>query len=206
MTISYPLTLVNNADIARMRLGMRNVVGMNESPFTLQQQAYQHQGQAWVAELELNPLPRAQAEEWVAFCASLMGRYGTFLMGDPTGQIPRGSAGGSPKVRVASQTGNTLQIYAATGSATNWLLRGDYIQLGAGSTARLHKVLTDTNTTSGGVATLDIWPRLRTSPASGATVAVNSCVGVFRLREDEPFHTVEGPTLFHMTINAMEAL
>lgn len=207
MTISYPLTLVDTgSNIARIDMQLVNVTAMNESPFTKQQQIYQHQGQVWRATLEFNPLPRAAGEDWIAFFASLMGRYGTFTMGDPTGQIPRGTAGGTPKVSTASQTGNTLQIYSATGSVANWLRKGDYVQLGTAASTRLHKVLNDINTTSGGVATLDIWPRLRSSPASGAALYVNSCVGLWRGMEDTLAYTIDGPTMFALTFAAIEAI
>ena len=207
MTISYPITLHGTlADIALATLTARNVVGMSESPFTLEQQVYQHQGQRWELTVELNPLVRAAADPWIAWLTSLMGRYGTFSMGDPTGVAPRGSGGGTPQVAVDSQTGFTLQIYGATSSAVNWLRAGDYVMLSTSAVNRLYRNLQNVNTTSGGVATLDLWPRLRLIPNSGETVAVNSTVGLWRLQDDSVVWNIRPPGIYEIIFSAVEAL
>lgn len=207
MTISYPLDLPGSpSDIAGITLIARNQISMSESPFTFGQQVYEHQGQRWELTVELNRLTRTDAEPWIAFLMSLRGRYGTFMAGDPTGTVPRGSAGGTPRVRNNSQSGLLLTCYGFTSSATNILRAGDYIQLGTGGTASLHKVLQDTNTTSGGVCTLDIWPRLRTSPSSGDAITVNSCMGRFRLGDNATPWIVRAPNIYEITFTAVEDL
>jgi hypothetical protein len=207
VAITYPRDLPGpSSDIALMTITAENVVGISESPFTFDQQVHQHQGQVWRMTCELNPLARISAEPWIAWLQSLNGRYGTFLMGDPSGTTPRGSAGGSPKLSTGSATGLTVPIYAASSGTTNWLRAGDYIQIGTGADSRLHRNLQDVNTTSGGVATLDIWPRLRTTPASGSAVVVSSTVGVWRLMDNAAVWTVTGPGIYRIAFSAQEAL
>jgi hypothetical protein len=151
---------------------------------------------------------RAQAEEWFSFLVKLNGQYGTFLLGDPH-SAPRGSASstpGTPVVNGASQTGAELAIDGLPASATGYLKAGDYIQLGAGSTATLHKVLNDVNSNGSGEATLDIWPDLRSSPADDAAVVISNAVGVFRLAANEIGVDINEIEFFGITFAAVEAL
>lgn len=206
MTISYPVRVPNQADVAEMTLVLQNVVGVTDSPFTFQQQTFQHPGQRWVATVTLNPLSRTAAAEWRAWIASLMGAYGTFLMGDPLGSVPRGSAGGAPKTRTSSQTGNTLDIYAAETSVNSWLLGADYIQVGSGASAHFHRVLQTVTTNASGAALLDIWPRIHTIPASGEKIYVTSTVGVWRLAPGTESEVLVSPNNVLISFTAVEAL
>lgn len=187
MAITYPLSLPTVKGIKAIRLTARNSVGVSTSPFTFSQQIQKHQGQRWQAQVQMPAMDRAEAEEWFSFLVKLNGQYGTFLLGDPH-SAPRGSASstpGTPVVNGASQTGAELAIDGLPASATGYLKAGDYIQLGSGSTATLHKVLNDVDSNASGQATLDIWPDLRSSPTDGSTVVISDAVGVFRLASNE---------------------
>lgn len=180
MTITYPLTLPN-LGIARIEMRGIERSAISASPFTGSQQVMKHSGQWWEADVTLPPLKRDEAEIWIAFLLSLRGHYGTFTMGDPMGATPQGSASttpGTPLVNGASQTGATLTIDGCPASATGYLKAGDYIQLGYGTSTRLHKVVADVDTDASGGATLDIWPSIRTAPADNATVIVSNTVGL----------------------------
>ena len=208
MTITFPITIPTGreADIATLSIATIDVVGRSVSPFTRASQNYEHPGKLWQMVVELNPMSRAAAQPWIAFLTSLRGRYGTFVMGDPSAATPRGPAGGSPKVRTSSEAGLTLSTYAWTGSATGVLLAGDYIQVNDGTSPRLYKNLVDVNTTSGGVATLDLWPTLRICPNSGAAIMVNSCVTVWQLTDNGVQVAITGPGIHHISFSAEEAL
>jgi hypothetical protein len=206
MTISYPVSVPNQADIAEMTLVMENRVGISESPFTFEQQVFQHQGQRWGITVTLNPLSRLRAAEWRAWLTSLMGAYGTFLMGDPLGVQPSGSGGGTPKVRVGSQSGNALDIYAASTSVNSWLLPGDYLQVGSQSTAHFHRVLSRVTTNASGAALIDVWPRVRSFPTSGSSVFVQSTVGLWRLVPDSQAEVLITPNNVQLSFSAKEAL
>ena len=151
-------------------------------------------------------MSRADAEQWIAFLVSLRGQFGTFTLGDPTGASPRGSAGGTPLVNGASQTGGTLNIDGCTASQTGWLKAGDYIQLGTAGTATLHKVLADADSNGSGEVSLDIWPYIRTAPADDASVTLTNTVGRFRLASNQQNWNINEASIFGMTFGGVEAI
>lgn len=209
MAISYPLSLPTHTGIAQIEIRAVNAVAYSRSPFTFSGQAHAYAGQMWQADISLPPMKRADAEQWISWLISLRGQLGTFLIGDPVAANPRGIAStlpGTPVVDGADQTGGTLNISGASRNKTGWLLAGDYIQLGTGTSARLHKVLTDTNTDSLGDCTVDIWPHLRTAPSNGASVVVNNAVGAFRLASNEQAWSINEASIYGLTFGAMEAL
>lgn len=206
MAITYPLSLPSSPAFSAVRLTARAVVGVSESPFTLQSQVQEYAGQRLEAEASLPPLTRAQAEYWNVFMLKLNGRRGTFLLGDPAGKRPRGIATGTPVVNGAGQAGNELATSGWSNSITGILLAGDYIQLGSGASARLHKVLDDANSDGSGLATLLIWPSLRASPANGAAIVTSNTVGVFRLTSNEMIWNIGEAINYGITLAATEVI
>lgn len=209
MAISYPLSLPTASGIARVNLRAVNAVSISESPFTFKQQVIAHTGQRWEAEISMPPMQRADAEQWISFLVSLNGVKGTFLLGDPNASTARGSASttpGTPVVNGADQTGDSLTIDGCPASATGYLKAGDYIQLGGGSTATLHKVLTDVDTNGSGQATLDVWPYIRTAPADDATVVVSDAKGLFRLGSNQTDWAINEAAFYGVTFPAVEAI
>jgi hypothetical protein len=206
MAISYPLALPTTTGIAKIRLSANSVVGISMSPFTAKQQVYKYTGQYWEAEISLPPMKRSDAEYWISFLLKLNGSYGTFLLGDPNGATARGVATGTPLVNGASQTGNELVTDGWTTSTTGILKAGDYIQLGTGASAKLHKVLDDVNSDSSGNATITIWPDLRSAPSDNAAIVVSGAKGVFRLSANQSDWDVNEASIYGMTFPAREAL
>lgn len=198
MAISYPLTIPATG-IRSITIRQRNVVGASASPFTGQQQLVRHQGAWWEAEIKLPAMKRADAEEWIGFLASLKGRWGTFRLGDPAGSSPRGTWAGTPLVQGGGQTGETITIDGFSGGAT--AKRGDYLQIGD----RLYKVLTDA-TAAAGAMTLDIWPRLRDSPADNAAVTTSGATGLFRLASNDIEANVDEALVYGIAFAAIEAI
>ena len=203
MAITYPLSLPASPGPARVTMRATNVVAVAASPFTGQQQTQRHPGAWWSADVELPPLMgEAEAETWISFLLSLRGRHGTFLMGDPARATPRGVATGTPVIDGADQTGEALATRGWTPDTTGILRAGDYIQIGQ----RLHKVLTDTDSDASGAATLDIWPRLRESPADGALIITANPVGTFRLSSNDTSWIWEAPKRAGVSFGVVEAL
>ena len=204
MTISYPVNLPSTTAIKRLRWTQSSVVGVSKSPFTFSRQTYVHQGEMWSADVELVPMIRADAEAWLAWLLSLNGVQGTFLMGDVHGATARGTwSGTSPVVAGASQTGKTLAVDGVTAFAT--AKAGDWFQLGSGSSSRLHKLTADVTFDSGGSATLDFWPRLRSSPADNAALTIASAKGLFALAANENSWDVE-EIIYGLRFSAEEVL
>jgi hypothetical protein len=207
MAITFPLSLpVATKAIQSIEIRAVNAVAYARSPFTFAGQAFAYSGQMWTADVTLKPMKRADAEQWNAWLLSLRGQLGTFLMGDPMGATARGDATGTPLVNGASQTGGSLVIDGATSGVAGWLLAGDYIQLGSGSSSRLHKVLADASSDGSGNVTLDIWPHIRVAPADNATVTVSNAKGLFRLSSNEQAFSINESAIYGMTFGAMEAV
>ena len=206
MPISYPRVLPTHTGIRQITLRAVNVTALSESVFTLRQQVFKHSGERWEAEVTLPQMARSDAEQWVAWLLSMRGREGTFLLGDPLGATPRGSAGGTPRVNGASQTGDSISIDGCTASQTGWLKAGDYIQLGSGAGSSLHKVLQDVSSNGAGQATIDVWPSIRTAPADNSTVVVSASKGVFRLATSSTEWSINEIAHWGIVFPAVEAI
>lgn len=204
--ITYPLNTPTSIGIVNIELSATNAVAVSRSPFTFSQQVHTYPGQMWSATITIPPLRKEFVEPWVAFLLALRGQTGTFLLGDPNNVTARGVATGTPLVKGAAQTGGTLEIDGATISTTGWLKAGDYIQLGAASSATLHKVLLDANSDASGNVTLEIWPYMRTAPADNAAVAVSNCKGVFRLATNTQSWSINESSAYGLQFDAMEAV
>lgn len=194
MAVSYPLPLPDTIGIASVTLRTRNAVSLTESPFSFKQQIIRHAGQRWEAEVSLPPVRRDLMAEWVATLVSLRGQFGTFLLNDPDYDEPRGTVS---SCSVTGSTGDETVSVAMTGS----LLAGDYIQLGSGSSARLHKVLADQS----GSGSLEIWPALRTDQ-SGGSATTSSPKGVFRLATPMTEWNVNDSSVYGIGFQAVEVL
>ena len=136
MAISYPLDTPTTIGFESIELRAVNATITSQSPFSYKQQVISHTGQRWEASVSIPSVLRDLAEPWAAFLTALKGQTGTFLLGDPLSATPRGT------VSSCTLTGNAGDESVAV-TMTGSLLAGDYIQLGSGTTARLHKVLID---------------------------------------------------------------
>jgi hypothetical protein len=203
---TYPISFLSHTGVRSVELRAVNAVIYEMSPFTFAGQAQASSGQMWQADVTLPPMLREDAEKWIAWLVSLRGQFGTFNMGDPSAATPRGVATGTPEVNGAFQTGEDLNIDGCTADVTGWLKAGDYIQLGSGATATLHKVLADVNTNASGQTTLSLWPHIRSAPADNATVVVSDTVGRFRLASNESSWSVNEASIYGITFSAREAI
>lgn len=194
MAISYPLALPTSIGIANITLSANNAVAISQSPFTFQQQIVQHPGQRWTASVSIPPVRRDLAEPWNAFLLALSGPVGTFLLGDPNAKAPRGTATSATITGTAASASPTITM-------TGTLLAGDYIQIGSGATATLHKVLQDRN----GTGTIEIWPALRSS-VTGATVTLTNTVGRFRLSGNQQSFSINEASIYGISFDCVEAL
>jgi len=206
MSLSYPLTHPTTPGFSSITWRPRSVVGVASSPFTGQRQTYAWPGQWWEVDITLPPMKTATAEPWVAFLIGLNGQEGTFNLGDSVRTTPRGVGTGTPLVNGGSQTGYDLVTDGWTISQTGIMKAGDWVQLGTGSTARLHKVMADANSNGSGQATLTLWPALRSSPADNAALTVNAAKGLFALAGNSDGWSVDVVKLYGLSFSAREVL
>lgn len=187
MTISYPRSLPSEMVIQRAVLRPRNIAAEAASRFTSQRQIHAHQGQFWEIEVDLAPHSPADAAAVTAWLSSLEGIVRTFYMGDPMRPTPLGTAAsspGTPLIAGGSQTGQEIDGDSGPTSETGWLVAGDYVQIGTGTSSRLYKMLEDVSTDGSGDFTMSVWPQVRTAFSDNETIAVSGAVGLFRLIED----------------------
>jgi hypothetical protein len=206
MAITYPLDLPTSIGMEAISLRSVTAVGMTESPFTFRQQVVRHQGERWEASIKIPPVKSDLADPWVNFLIKLRGQWGIFLMGDPLKVTPSGTASttpGTPVVNGAGQTGDELSIDGLPVSETGYLLAGDYIQLGTGSSANLYRVLSDVNTNGSGEATLDVFPKVVTATTDNAVVTVSNPRGRFRLAKNVSEWEINSVTTYGIQFEAM---
>ena len=194
MAITYPLSLPTHTGIRSVELRATNAVAISQSPFTFATQVHSYAGEQWQAFIELPPMHAADAERWIAFLLSLRGQYGTFLLGDPLRTSPRGTA---TAATITGTSGSRSVTVAMTGT----LLAGDYIQIGTGSGATLHKVLEDQS--NGG--TLEIWPALR-KDRTGVAATLTNAKGLFRLFSNEQPWSINEASVYGISFSAQEAI
>lgn len=180
-----------------MEITATDVVAVSKSPFTGQTQTQDWQT-AWLeASASMPPLVDADARAWEAFLLSLRGQLNVFQMGDPLKQNPLGTGAGSPVVSGSGQSGFTLNITGFSGADA--LLPGDYFQIGY----RLYRNL---SIVGAGAQTLNIWPNIRESPASGTAIQVFNCQGLWRLKGNPRKWSLPQVRYVGMQFDMVEAL
>lgn len=194
MALSYPLNTPTTIGIESIELRAVNAVAVSQSPFTYKQQVISHGGQKWEASVTIPSVHRDKAAEWKALLVGLKGQVGTFLLGDPDYATPQGTVS---SCTLTGDAGDETVTVVMTGT----LKAGDYIQLGSGSSAKLHQVLLDQD----GDGSLEIWPALR-SDYSGATVVFNNPKGVFRLSNNVTSWSINNASIYGISFEAVEAL
>lgn len=194
MALTYPLSTPTTIGIESIELRAVNAVAVSQSPFTYKQQIVSHGGQKWEASVSIPSVRRDKAAEWKAMLVGLKGQTGTFLLGDPDYATPQGTVS---SCTLTGSAGDETVTVVMTGT----LKAGDYIQLGAGSSARLHQVLLDQD----GDGSLEIWPALR-SDYTDVTVTFNSPKGVFRLSENITSWSINNASAYGISFDAVEAI
>ena len=192
--LSYPLNTPTTIGIESIELRAVNAVAVSQSPFTYKQQVISHGGQKWEASVTIPSVHRDKAAEWKALLVGLKGQVGTFLLGDPDYATPQGTVS---SCTLTGDAGDETVTVVMTGT----LKAGDYIQLGSGSSAKLHQVLLDQD----GDGNLEIWPSLR-SDYAGATVVFNNPKGVFRLSNNVTSWSINNASIYGISFEAVEAL
>jgi len=174
-----------NVGIQSMTMRLRSATAISQSPFTYDQQVYQHQGVRWEAEVQLPPLKRSQAKQVEAFFAALRGQANTFTLGNPlhnttaTGSITSGTAGAT----------------TVTGTLTG-AVDGDYFEVGGAL-----YIITDID-----AASFDIMPPLRTAIGSSTTIDFTLPQGTWRLATNEIGWSIDQASLYGFTFACVEAI
>ena len=204
-TPSYPLTLPTVTGITTQNWGMERVVAVTESPFTNQEQIFEHEGAQWKATFTLPPMKKESASIWLAFLMSLRGRRGTFKIGDQDRKTIQGVATGTILVNGASQTGNAINLDGFANSTNNVFKAGDYIQINS----YLYMISADVNSNSSGEATVYVEPSLRSGIEvinDNTTVIYTNTTTVMRLDSNELNWDTNNVSVYGISFACSEAL
>ena len=204
---SYPLTLPTSPAFKTARWGLESRSAISFSPFTGNQQVAEFDYALWTVDLTLPPMKRAAAVEWQAFLLQLHGKRGTFLLGDPDAATPRGAATGTVTLGTGLTPDDfTIDLNTASQQSTSgFLKKGDWIQIGGGSAAKLHMVMADVDTDANGDCTVTIEPKAKTSVSSGTNVVVSAAKGVFRLTTNEVYWDTDVVSNYGITLACKES-
>jgi hypothetical protein len=194
MALSYPLSTPTSIGIESIEIRAVNSVAVSQSPFTFKQQVISHGGQKWEASVSIPSVRKDKAAEWKAMLVGLKGQTGTFLLGDPDYATPQGTVSSCTLTGVAGQESVDVVM-------TGTFKAGDYIQLGAGATAKLHQVLLD----QAGDGSLEIWPPLR-SDYTDELVIFNEAKGVFRLSQSTTSWSINNASSYGISFEAVESV
>ena len=204
-TPSYPLTLPTVTGIKTQNFGLTRTISVSQSPFTKQEQVYQHEGEQWKATFTLPPMKKDSASIWLAFLMSLRGRRGTFKMGDQDRKTIQGTATGTVLVNGAAQTGNAINLDGFTASRANVFLAGDYIQINS----YLYMVSANVTANGSGEATVYVEPSLRTGIEAinnDTTVVYSNTTTVMRLDNNELNWDTNNVSVYGISFACSEAL
>ena len=204
-TPSYPLTLPTVTGITTQNWGLERVVAVTESPFTNQEQVYEHEGAQWRATFTLPPMKKESAAVWLAFLMSLRGRRGTFKIGDQDRKTIQGVATGTILVNGDAQTGNAINLDGFANSTNNVFKAGDYIQINS----YLYMVSADVNSNASGEATVYVEPSLRTGIEAindDTTVVYSNTTTLMRLDSNELNWDTNNVSVYGISFACSEAL
>lgn len=178
MAITFPLELPAAPGFTSIKWSPQSAVAEQESPFSFHSKVYAWSGQQRYVDVTLPPMSIDNAKEWSTFGYRLNGIEGTFYLRDSVGKYLRGAAVGTGLVRGASQTGQDLITDGWVPNTSLLFRQGDWVQIGT----RLYTILADVDSDASGIATLNLWPKIRTAPADNSEAVYGpDAKGLFRL-------------------------
>ena len=204
-TPSYPLTFPTVSGITTQSFSLIRNVAVSTSPFTGQDQVFQHEGEFWATQISFPPMLKDKAATVIAFLLQLRGRRGTFSLGDQDRKTIQGVATGTIRVNGASQTGNQVALDGFANSTSNVFKVGDYIQIGS----YLYMVIENATSNGSGEANVKIEPALRSSIETindDTTVVYSNTTTLMRLDTNELGWQTDKVSKYGISFSASEAL
>ncbi len=195
------LPTLNRANASQCTFSLQANTQTFESPLNKSVQTYELPGARWLFTATWQNLNQIDARAFKAWLARLRGAAGRFYAGDLTHKTPSGYATGAGTVSGAGQTGNAIVTHWGVANQSNWLLPGDYVEIGGEL-----KIITAIAAVDGsGLSTLTFEPPMRISPADTSLLVIVEPLATFRLNDDKQdtanFDPDRHPTI---TISATE--
>ncbi len=185
MPLSFP-----SVGISNLNMRLKRSVAVSESPFSFDQQAYEHQGARWECEVTLPPLNYAEAKAVQAFIVGLKGRSGTFTFGSPLHNSTTTASVASAAIRAESFT---------TTAGSGAIAAGDYFQLGD----YLYMATADK---ASGANVLSFQPPLRAAVTTTTALDFTLPKSLWRLSSNDIGWSVDTASIYGFTFAFIEAL
>jgi hypothetical protein len=186
MPLAFPSVGIQNIN---MRL--KRSVAVTESPFTYDQQVFDHSGASWQCEVTLPPLSYAEARSVEAFIVGLKGRSGTFTFGHPLHT--------STATCTTSGTSAVRDETLTSTSGASAVPAGTYFQVGD----YLYMV---TEAKASGAGTLKFQPPLRQAVASGTALDFTLPKSLWRLSSNDIGWSTDIASIYGFSFAFTEAL
>lgn len=160
-------------------------------------------GDRWAVQITVVDLMGREARLFSSFVNRLRGRAGRFYMTPPGCGTPLGTALGNGLVKGAGQTGTSLVIDGLTPNQAEYLLPGDYFQVGV----ELKQVVVTAVVDNTGQTTVQFTPPLRTSPADNAPIITTNPTCIMKQVDDnQSAHDLSGPRIYAFQQSYIEAI
>jgi len=196
------LTIPATPNFIASRFYLKNNTQLFQSSLSSQVQRRTLTGSFWMAEYSLPSMARANWSAWQAFFNELQGRRNTFNGFCPDSKVTQGTSTGTPLIKGASQTGNSVTTDGWSLS-TAILKAGDFISFGG----ELKQVSADVSSDGAGDATITFQPSIRTSPSDDATITINNTTcEMILLGNDINFATTINGVSQPLTFAALEVI
>lgn len=176
-TYAFP-TLANSRLVNALNISLISNAKISTAPITGALQRAARGGQRWHFQMMLNNLQGNDRALMQSFIAKLDGPVNDFTVYDHS-YTRQGAVGGTPLVKLASQTGSSLNIDGCSLSITDWLKEGDQFSYDNGSFLELKIMTAPANTDGAGETTLNFKPPIRISPANNAAIVTTNPTGQF---------------------------
>ena len=134
-------------------------------------QARQIAGQYWRMVATFPPMSREDFSPILAFIISQRGAFDTFILQPTVHKDTQGNPGGSPKVKLGSQTGRTVNTDGWTANQIV-MKAGDFVKFSGH--AKVYMLTGDVTSDGNGDASMSIEPALIASPAVNEDVGYNN--------------------------------
>lgn len=167
------------------------------SPLSGSTQTASRTGTRWHLTMDFVNLTATNRRLMKAFLAKLDGKTHRFTAHDHSSSYA-GTAVGSPLVKGASQTGNSIDTDGWTSGDT--ILEGDQF----GLDGELKMCTSDAVADGGGNMTISFVPEIHSSPADNSSVVITDPTGIFMLIADENGWVNQPGVFSDMTIDAIE--
>lgn len=187
MPLAFPSVGIKNIE---MRL--KRAIAVSESPFSYEQQVYEHQGARWECEVTLSPLSYAEARSVEAFIIGLKGQSGTFTFGHPLHNTTGASVGLGSNAGIRA----TQIIGGANSSAVS---AGTYFQLGD------YLYIATEDKAQGGNA-LKFEPPLRQAISAGTACDFTLPKSLWRMASNDIGWKTDTASIYGFTFAFVEAL